>query len=59
MSNNFVATIKVEKVEQTGTGSSLKRCVTESLNITVKASSLSTLKEKVAAHVSLLDEEDL
>lgn len=55
----YVANIKVEKVDETGTGSNAKRCVSESLNITVKAGSLNTLKEKVAAHVSLLDEDDL
>ena len=64
--HSFVATIKVEKVKkavnqdrQSASHGAIKRDVVETLNLTVRASSLSTLKEKVSAHISMLDEEDV
>ena len=66
MSTHYVATIKVEKVERTENrdhGSALKgqvkRDIVEVTHLTIKSSSLDGLQEKVAAHINLLDEEDL
>lgn len=63
---SYVANIKVEKVVKStnrdhGSAShgAVRRDVVETINLTIKASSINTLKEKVAAHISLLDEEDL
>lgn len=65
-SNHYVAHIKVEKVrrrENQDRGSSnhgaTNRDVVETVNLTVKAESLDRLKEKIAMHTNLLDEEDL
>lgn len=57
----YVAHVKVERVtKQPSSGNQPpKRDIVETLNLTIKAASLSTLKEKIAAHTSLLDEEDL
>lgn len=63
--HSYVANIKVEKIlratpdPRAGSSSAVKRDVVETVNLTIKSASLTTLKEKVAAHVSLLDEEDL
>lgn len=66
MSEHFVATIKVEKIVKredgrvlTGTQSGSRREVAEGLHVTVKASTLESLKSKVNAHMAIMDEEDI
>lgn len=63
---SYVANIKVEKVlrkenqdRHSASSGSISRDVIETINLTIKSGSLTTLKEKIAAHVSILDEEDL
>lgn len=63
-SEHYVAHLKVEKVVRRVTTDranqgTTSRDVVETVNLTVKAQSLTGLKEKISAHVSLLDEEDL
>lgn len=64
MAEHFVASIKIERVvrrESSGAmrGEAPARGVQEAMHITLKANSLERLKEKVKAHVDLVDEEDL
>lgn len=70
MAEHFVASIKIERVvRRDGTvvhrdgsasrGEAPTRGVQEAMHITLKANSLERLKEKVKAHVDLVDEEDL
>lgn len=62
MSTHYVANIKIDKVEKTDPRSvsgEVKRDVVETVNITIKAETFSRLQEKIAAHVSIMDEEDL
>lgn len=60
-STHYVANIKIDKVAKSGdmrTGDT-KRDIVETVNITIKAESFTRLQEKVAAHISIMDEEDL
>lgn len=61
MSTSFVATIKIEKVNKTEARGTTppQRDVVEATNLVIKASSFTRLQEKVQAHVSILEEEDL
>lgn len=63
---SYVANLKIEKVKKrvnqdrgSSTQGATIRDTVETLNLTIKASSLTRLQEKVSAHVSMLDEEDL
>lgn len=55
---SYVANLKIERVE-TGMPTQGKRCVSESLNLTVRSETLNGLKEKVIAHINLIDKEDI
>jgi hypothetical protein len=66
MSTHYVAQLKVEKVTKTtnqdrasSSHGAEKRDVTETINLTFKASSIEGLKNKMANHVALMDEDDL
>lgn len=56
MANHFTATIKVMEVEAVGTLSTPKRDVTEVANLTLRADTLEKLRNKLAAHVALIEE---
>lgn len=63
---SYVANIKVEKVlrkenqdRHSSTAGAVSRDVIETINLTIKSKTIEGLQKKVAAHINLLDEEDL
>lgn len=57
---HYVGFIKIQKVTKTMKGNGMfqesKRDVTEVTTITIQADSIKTLKEKIGAHISLVED---
>jgi len=63
---SFTAHLKIEKVNKkqnadrgSASHGAVSRDVVETLNLTIKASTFTRLQEKIAAHVSILEEDDV
>lgn len=61
---SYTAHLKIEKIKKTDNSRNsgnppVTRDIVETLNLTIKASTFTRLQEKVAAHVSILEEEDV